>query len=214
MLCLDGQALPGVLFPAAAGSPSLVLIHEYWGLNAHIRDVAQRFAHQGFAVFAVDFYGGALATDAAQAEQLARSFDRPAALAQVVTAVRALRAVDPQTKVGVLGFCLGGGFALGAAAASPDVAACVPFYGIGDQANVTKITGKVQGHFASHDDWCSPSRVDALEHRLRSAKIDFELHRYIASHAFFNDTRPDVYDPAAAKLAWDRALTFLNGVLR
>jgi carboxymethylenebutenolidase len=214
MLTLKGQPVPGELFPAAPGSPTLVLIHEYWGLNAHIRDVAARFAHEGFAVFAVDLYDGRIATDEAEAETLARTFDRELGLKRVVDAVQALREADPKTKVGVLGFCLGGGFAVAAAAASAEVAACVPFYGIGDQANVSKIHGKVQGHFASHDEWCAPSRVDAFEHRLKSSKIPFELHRYVANHAFFNDTRAEVYDAAAAKLAWERSLKFLNGVLR
>ncbi len=191
---------------------SIVLIHEYWGLNAHIRDVAARFEAEGFEVVAVDLFDGQVTTDPLVAEALARALDRPAGIAKVIRAVQALRAANPQTKVATLGFCLGGGFALGAAAQCSDIAACVPFYGIGDQANVSKITAKIQGHFASDDPWCAPARVDALQRKLEAAKKTFEIHRYEASHAFFNDTRPEVYSAPNAKLAWERTLKFLNQI--
>jgi carboxymethylenebutenolidase len=91
----------------------------------------------------------------------------------------------------------------------------VPFYGIPgeDRADVTKIRAPVLGHYAQHDDWCSPDRVGALEKKLKGANIPVEFHRYDAHHAFFNDTRPKVYSKPNAELAWTRTVEFLRAKL-
>jgi carboxymethylenebutenolidase len=90
----------------------------------------------------------------------------------------------------------------------------VPFYGIpsGDY-DVTKIRGPVLGHFARHDGWCTPARVDALEQALDASAVPHQLFRYDAQHAFFNDTRVRVYSPENAKVAWERTVSFLQGAL-
>src|SRR3954470_23387780 len=124
-----GSPLPGHFLPGPPGSPSLVLIHEYWGLNAHIKDVARRYAAEGFTVFAIDLYGGKLATDESMASELMTALDWKIAVPLVGDALEALRARDPKTRVGVTGFCMGGAISLSAAAAY-DFVACVPFYGI------------------------------------------------------------------------------------
>lgn len=204
--------MQGHFVSAPPGSPSLVVIHEYWGLNGHIKTVAERFAREGFSVLAIDLYGGKIAPSPDAAMQLMTALDRPAAVAAIGQAHEELRRRDPGTKVGVLGFCMGGALALASAAAHP-FAACVPFYGIGDLRDVTGIRAKVLGHFAMHDDWCSPQRVDALEQQLKAAKVDFVFHRYDAQHAFFNDTRPEVYSAPNAQRAWDRTIAFLKGAL-
>ncbi len=190
------------------GSPSLIVLHEYWGLNDHIKDVANRFAAEGFTVLAPDLYGGKRAKDADEAMAMMTALDRKKAVAAIGSARDALISRDPKTKVGVTGFCMGGALCFEAAAAHP-FAACVPFYGIGPGFDASKITAKVMGHFASHDDWCTPSRVDALETKMKSATF----HRYVAHHAFFNDTRPEAYSAPDAKLAWTRTIAFLKGAL-
>ena len=153
-----------------------------------------------------------MATDEASASALMAALDWKVAVPLVGQALDALAAREPKQKLGVMGFCMGGALSLACAAAFPQLAACVPFYGIGPKLDAARIQAKVQAHFAIHDEWCSPPRVDALQAQLEAAKISFELYRYDAKHAFFNDTRP-VYSPENAKLAWERTLQFLHTVL-
>lgn len=206
----DGTELPGYLAqPPGGKSPgAVVLIQEWWGLNAHIRDVADRLAREGFTVFAVDLYGGQVARDAAEAERMMQAMDRPKAVRTCVQAAEALR--QRGMKAGVMGFCMGGALALATAAEDANVAACVPFYGIPPDADVTKIRARVLGHYAKKDTHVSPERVDALEQKLKAAGVPAELHRYDADHAFFNDTRPEVYSAPNAQTAWRRSVEFLH----
>ena len=115
-------------------------------------------------------------------------------------------------KVAVMGFCMGGALALAAAVHLEDLAAAVCFYGIPPEqlADPSKLRVPLLAHFADHDDWCTPDRVHALETQLRHATAEYELHRYSAQHAFFNEARPEVYDPQAATTAWRRTLAFLD----
>jgi carboxymethylenebutenolidase len=213
----DGQELPGYLSQPSAGGAkgAVLLIHEWWGVNEHIRDVADRLAREGFTVFAVDLYRGKVAKDEATAQQYLSSMDWRQAGEDLHRAAAALRQRQPGVKVGVTGFCMGGAVSLFAAARDPQLAACVPFYGIPgeDKVDVTKIRAPVLGHFAKHDDWCSPDRVDALEKKLQAANVAVEIHRYDAQHAFFNDTRPKVYSKPNAELAWRRTVDFLHSKL-
>jgi carboxymethylenebutenolidase len=213
----DGKELPGYLseHPAGSAKGAVLLVHEWWGVNAHIRDVADRLAREGFTVFAVDLYHGKVATDEAAAQQYMSSMDWKQAGEELQRASAALRQRGPGVKVGVMGFCMGGAASLFAAAKDPEIAACVPFYGIPgeDRVDVTKIRAPVLGHYAKQDDWCSPDRVDALEKKLKDAHVQVEIHRYDAQHAFFNDTRPNVYSKPNAEVAWKRTVEFLHSKL-
>jgi carboxymethylenebutenolidase len=213
----DGKEVPGYLSEPSQGSAkgAVMLVHEWWGLNGHIRELADRLAREGFTVFAADLYGGKVATDEATAQQYLSTMDWKQAGELLQRAAEALRQRQPGTKVGVTGFCMGGAVALFVAAKDPEIAACVPFYGIPgeDRVDVTQIRAPVQGHYAKHDDWCSPERVDALEKKLKGAHVPVEIHRYDAEHAFFNDTRPQVYSKPNAELAWKRTVEFLHSKL-
>lgn len=212
-----GQELAGYLSEAPGGKArgAVVLIHEWWGLNAHIRGIADRLAHEGFTVFAVDLYGGRVAKEAKEAEQLMNGLDWGKAAAALRSATEALRQRAPGTKVAIMGFCMGGALTLLAAANDPGLDAAVPFYGIPPEqgADVTRIRAPVLGHFAKNDDWCTPGRVDALEKKLKGANVAAEIHRYDAGHAFFNDTRPEVYSRDNAETAWKRTVDFLHAKL-
>jgi carboxymethylenebutenolidase len=208
----DGQPLPGFLDETAgAGAPAVLVVHEYWGLNEQVRGIARRLAAEGFLAFAVDLFHGQLATDAEAASRLKQALDARRAMAELH---RAVHAMLPKSggRVGVLGFCMGGAYALATAAANPEVKACVPFYGIPgpEVADVTRIRCKVLGHYANRDSFVSTERVNALEKALAAAGVDATLHRYQAEHAFANERRPEAYAPEAAALAWKRTLAFLH----
>ena len=117
------------------------------------------------------------------------------------------------TRIGVVGFCMGGALTIAAAACLPGLAAASCFYGIppAELADPVRITILLQGHFADLNDWCTPDKVDALQVALTGPA---EIHRYHAQHAFFNDSRPEVYDAAAPAKAWERTLAFFDAQLK
>jgi carboxymethylenebutenolidase len=215
LVSTDGSPLRGFLDDSAGGgAPALIVIHEWWGLNEQVRGVARRLAADGFCAFAVDLFGGTVAKDAEEARALMQALDTKRALADLHAAVKAL-AARSSGRVGVLGFCMGGAYALATAAHNPEVKAAVAFYGIPSPqlADVSRIAGQVLGHYASRDTHVSPERVDALEKTLAKAGVQATLYRYEADHAFANEKRPEVYAPEAAALAWSRTLAFLHRVL-
>ena len=192
-------------------SPAVVLIHEYWGVNEHVKSVAARLADAGFLVLAPDLYHGKIATSADEAKKFVAELDRVRALDEIAGAV-AFLASHPQSngKVAVMGFCLGGAYAFSAACVVPGIAAVVPFYGVPPNAEYANVTAPIQAHFAKTDAWAKPELAEGIKKQLEAHGKTMELHVYEADHAFFNDTRPEAYNAAAAKLAWDRTLVFLR----
>ena len=187
----------------------VVLVQEYWGLNDHVRDIAKRLAKQGFRVLAPDLYHGKVTKSAEEAGKLMQSLDWPKALHEIVAAAKHLR--DHETsngKVAVMGFCMGGALTFAAAANIPWLAAAVPFYGVPDAklADYTKEKAPILAHFAKNDQWATVAKAKDIQSKVPA----MELHVYDASHAFFNDTRPEVYSPNDAKAAWERSIAFLK----
>lgn len=207
----DGQSAPGIAFAAAdPKAPAIVLIQEWWGVNDQIRGVARRLRDAGYNVLIPDLYRGKVATASDEAQHLMGDLNFPDALFQdLAGAVHFTR--EHHGKVAVIGFCMGGALALAGAVHLGELAAAVCFYGIPPEqlADPAKLQVPLLAHFAEHDDWCTPAAVHALEDRLRHATPEYELHRYNAQHAFFNDARPEVFDPEAATTAWRRTLAFL-----
>lgn len=203
----DGGATRAWLAEAGtAGRPAVIVIQEWWGLNAHIQQVAERFAAAGYTALAPDLYRGRLAADADEASHMMNTLDFADATHQdIAGALAYLQARG--AKVGVTGFCMGGALTIAAAARLQGLSAAACFYGIppAEFADPARITIPFQGHFAAKDDWCTPARVDALQARLPPGA---EIHRYPADHAFFNDKRPEVYDAVCAQQAWQRTLDF------
>jgi carboxymethylenebutenolidase len=206
----------GYLAESTAGGPGLVLLQEYWGLVPHIKQVADRLAAAGFTTIAPDLYHGEIATepDAARRQMMALSMDRAAGDLEGAVDLLAGRPGVAADAVGVVGFCLGGGLALFLASHDRRVRATVDFYGVlpipGAEPELSTVRGAFQGHFGAHDAYISnDARVD-LRTRLDAAGVGTELFVYDAGHAFFNDTREDAFEPAAAELAWARTLRFLR----
>lgn len=211
-----GQPVPGHLDARAGkGHPGVIVLHEYWGLNDQTKAFCGRLAEQGFVVFAPDLFGGRVATSPDEAMGLMKGLQREQVVHLVTRATAALKSVQLGARVGVMGFCMGGGLALYTASRIPGLNACVPFYGLpaAGEADYSAIRGRVQGHFAKVDDHVTPERVDAFEKDLQRMGVEHTLFRYDAQHAFMNEARPEVHDPRASAEAFDRAVAFLHAEL-
>jgi carboxymethylenebutenolidase len=214
----EGGSVQGYLAEAGApGAPGVVVIQEWWGLQGQIKAVCDRLSEAGYRALAPDLFGGKVVPyhDREGAQAAMATLDMRAATGQIVRgAVRHL--AGQGGKVGVTGFCMGGAVALIGAVHVPELSAAVCFYGMPPEevAPPADVRVPLQCHFAAHDDWCTPERVDALERKLRAAGKTFEIHRYPGHHAFMNSDRTNVYDPEAAKLAWERTLAFFAKHLR
>jgi carboxymethylenebutenolidase len=219
----DGQSIQGYLAEPrnAAGAPGIVVIQEWWGLNAQIRATAERFAEAGYVALVPDLFRGKSTVEAAEAEHLMTGLNFGDAAAQDIRgAVQLLKARGG--KAGVTGFCMGGALTLLAMCAAPEIDAGVAWYGYPplEYIDAARIRAPLLGHWGTQDTVFPIAGVDALEGRLREAGVNFEFHRYLAHHAFANETATGPgriaftqYDPAWARQAWDRTLRFLGRTL-
>jgi carboxymethylenebutenolidase len=197
--------------------PAILVVHENRGLNPHIEDIARRLALDGFMAFAPDALTplGGYPGDEDKARELFAKLDQNKTREDFLTCAQWLKArPDGIGKIGVTGFCYGGGMAHTLATRLPDLAAAVPFYGNHPVAeDAVKVKAPLLIHFAGTDE-----RINAAwpiyEAALQAAGVRYTAHQYAGTqHGFNNDTTPR-FDAAAAKLAWDRTLTFFNQTLR
>ena len=201
--------------PASGGGPGVIVIQEWWGLVAHIKAVADRFAAAGFVALAPDLYRGESTQKPDDAGRLMMALDIDRAARDLEGAVAYLLSrpgVAPR-KVGVVGFCMGGQLALATACRSASVGACVDFYGVHPNVKLdfAKLGAPVLGLFAERDAFVTPEVARKLERDVRAAGKNIDVHVYPgADHAFFNDTRPDVYNREAATDAWNRTTQFFR----
>lgn len=215
----NGHKCEGYLaVPAKGTGPGVIVIQEWWGLVDHIKTLADRFAAEGFVALAPDLYHGERTTSPDQAGKLLMALNIDQAGKDMRGAAAYLRASGllKPAKVGILGFCMGGQLALYAAQEHPDVIdAAVDFYGIHPKVEIVpaKVKVPVLGHFATRDKSVPLDAVRAMAAAVGKHGVTFEVHEYEADHAFFNDTRPQVYDAAAAALAFTRTLAFLRNAL-
>jgi carboxymethylenebutenolidase len=198
--------------------PGVVVIHEIWGLNAHIEDVTRRVALEGFLALAPDALSAAGGTpeNSNQAASLMRKLDGPSTVKNYLAAVRYLKHHPQSTgKVGCIGFCWGGGIANQLAVNAPDLTAAVPFYGMQPAVeDVPKIKASLLIHYAGIDERIDKG-IPAFEAALKKASIDYKIYMYPgAKHAFLNDTNPGRYNKEAAQLAWRRTVAFLKEKLK
>jgi carboxymethylenebutenolidase len=211
------ESLKGYLVRPAGASgrlPGVVVVHENRGLNPHIEDVARRLAVAGFNGLAVDFLSsaGGTPTDEDQARDLIGKLDMGAVVAEAEAAVAWLKGrPDSNGKVGIVGFCWGGGVVGRVAAADPDLDAGVVFYGRTPPLDqVPNIKAPLLLHYAGLDERINAD-VPAFEAALKQAGKPYTLYRYEGvNHAFHNDTSAARYDAAAANLAWTRTVEFFK----
>jgi len=210
----NGHTCQGYLsVPETGSGPGIVVLQEYWGLVDHIKDIADRFAKAGFVALAPDLYHGESTKQPDQAGKLMMALNIAETEKDLRGAVQFLLDHPKTTgdRVGTVGFCLGGQLSLYAACANPQVGACVDFYGVHPNVHppFQDLQAPVLGFFAEHDEFVGPEVVAKLEKTLKDAGKKIEFHQYDdAHHAFFNDTRPEVYSAEFAKKSWDRMLDF------
>jgi len=215
----DGAAVAGYLaLPSSERGAGVLVIQEWWGLVDHIRDVCDRLAREGFVALAPDLYRGESADDPDAAGRLMMDLEIPRALRDLDAAVLELlnsHAVVG-SKVGIVGFCMGGQLALAAGCQNRRVGAVADFYGV--HPNVTLdfsgCEAPVLAVFAENDDFIPAEAVNRLTGELAAAGVRASVRTVAgAQHAFMNDSRPDVYGAAAAAEGWDATLAFFRAEL-
>jgi len=220
----DGASVQGYLAEPAQpdGAAGVVVIQEWWGLNPQIRGVADRLAAAGYLALVPDLYRGASTVEAEEAHHLMSGLDFGDAASQDIRgAVQFLKA--RAGKVGVTGFCMGGALTLLSACHVPEADAAAIWYGCPplEFIDAERIKVPLLGHWATQDQFFPIATVDALEIKLREARVAFDFHRYLAHHGFANETAvgpnrlsQTQYDAVWAQQAWDRTFSFFGRWLR
>jgi carboxymethylenebutenolidase len=202
--------------PEGAGPfPGVIVVQEWWGLDDHIKDVAQRFAREGFVALAPDLYHGQVTKEPDEAQKLMMSLNMGQATRELVKAAEYL-ASRPEVGgrgIGAIGFCMGGGLALTLACESPQIKATASFYGMNPSPidKVQDVAGPVFSVYAGNDNFAGESVRRQLEEAMKTASVQHEVRVYPGTqHAFFNDTRAEVYNREASEDTWQRALALFK----
>ena len=224
--------MPDIEFPTGTGSapgylavpdgesgPAVIVLQEWWGVDEHIRSICDRLAAEGFYALAPDLYRGETTDQPSEAQQKMMALSMGDAEQDMCGAADYL-ASQPGVHgpgVGAVGFCLGGGLAVWAAATCPNIAAAVTYYYVmpHGKPDFSGIKGPVLGHFGTADDFVPVAAAKALEGEIRDAGADVTFELYDgAGHAFFNDTnRMGTFDPELAQSSWERTVGFLRSTL-
>ncbi len=198
--------------PEQKMAPSVILIHEWWGLNDQIKSVAADFAKQGYLAVAVDLYSGNVGTTPEEAKKYMQSVDAKEATDTLVTWSNWAKS-DAQTtdKIGVIGWCFGGGWSLNTSIAAPMDATIVYYGNVTREADALKsLKGPVQCHFATKDKWINKEMVAGFEAEMKKAGQPApENYWYEADHAFANPSGGR-FDAEDAQLAWKRSMEFFG----
>jgi carboxymethylenebutenolidase len=221
----NGTTAPGYLAtPDAATGPAVLVLHAWWGLTEPFRQACDRLAEAGFVALAPDLYRGKTTASVEEAEALAGALNKESerASGDVAGAMRflqqhnATQSEDARRKLGIVGFSLGGAYALDTSVTSPDeIAAVVTFYATYTGIDYTRSQAAYLCHFAENDPFEPAESVEQLEQELGAANRPTTVYTYPGTtHWFFEANRPDAYDAAAAALAWERTTAFLNDTLR
>jgi carboxymethylenebutenolidase len=215
-----GQAYGYLALPESGSGPGVIVIQEWWGLTDYIVGVADRLAKEGFVALAPDLFGGKTTHDSGEAGRLMSELPVEKAATDLSGAVDFLleHPAVSSSKVGAVGFCMGGGFVLLLAAQQGDkIGAAVPFYGVGTGVpdRFTGITAPVQGHYAEDDQFYPVAEARKQEQQIRQESgAEVEFFYYPAGHAFHAEhDLLGTYDPDAAKLSWQRTVEFLHAKL-
>jgi carboxymethylenebutenolidase len=207
-----GDTTAFVVIPdEGSNGKTVILIHEWWGLNDHIKDVATRYADEGFTVVAPDLYRGSVYTTPEEAGKAMHSLSIEDGIDTIACAIDTARKELGAASFGITGFCMGGTFALRAACDLENLNAAAPFYGdIPDESVLKHLSVPTVFISGNRDSWITAEKVDTLEGIATNLGIPVKCVRYDSDHAFFNNTRPDVYDEKSARDAWRVVTGFFN----
>ena len=210
----NGPSSAYAAFPDRSSGKAVIVIHEWWGLNDNIKDIANRYASEGFVAVAPDLYRGKIAADADEASQMMHALSSDDGIDTIKNAIDAAALAYDISHFGITGFCMGGTFALLAACELEGLSAAAPFYGdIPNDDVLQKLTTPTIFVSGTRDGWITPEKVAALEDAAERYELPVHSIKYDADHAFFNNTRPEVYDETAARDAWAIVIGFFNDKL-
>lgn len=215
-----GEAMGYLSLPDAKGKhPAIIVIQEWWGLNDWVRQQADRFAKQGYVALAVDLYRGKIADTPDLAHELSRGLPHDRGVADLKAGFELLskRSDVDAAKIGVIGWCMGGGYSLDLAIAEPRIAGCVINYGhlVTEPATIDSIKPPILGNFGAKDRGIPAEDVKRFGEALHKAGKDADLKIYDgAGHGFMNPNNKSGYAPEAAEDAWKRIDAFFARVLR
>lgn len=207
----DGETSAYVAIPEFETNRAVIVIQEWWGLNDHIKDIAGRWAGEGFIAVAPDLYRGKIAANADEASQMMHDLRTEDGLDTIRSAIAAAQKKYGVSHFGISGYCMGGTFALRAACEIEGLSAAAPFYGdIPEEETLRKLTVPTIFISGTRDKWINPEKVAQLEDAAERFELPVTSVKYDADHAFFNNTRPEVYDETVARDAWSLVVGFFN----
>ena len=210
----NGDTSAYVAVPEGNTNRAVIVIQEYWGLNDHIKGIADRYTAEGFIGIAPDLYRGKIAADSEEASKLMQELTIEDGLDIIKNTIDAARNKYGLSHFGITGYCMGGTYALRAACELEGLSAAAAFYGDTPPENILqKLTTPVIFISATKDAWINPEKVAALEDAAERFELPITSVKYEADHAFFNDTRPEVYNETAAIDAWALVSGFFNDKL-
>lgn len=210
----NGDTTAYVALPDQETKKAVIVIQEWWGVNDHIKDIAGRYADDGFIAIAPDLYRGKIATNADDASRMMHELQIADGLDTIKNALAKASDEYGITHFGITGFCMGGTFALRAACDLKGFAASAPFYGdIPDEEVLKNLMTPTVFISGTKDQWINTEKVNALEEAADKYELPIDSVKYDADHAFFNNTRPEVYNAEAAKDAWALVTDFFRDKL-
>lgn len=210
----NGPTTAYIAMPDDGGDKSVILIQEWWGLNDHIKDIAGRYAAEGFTAIAPDLYRGKIATNPDEASKMMHALAIEDGIDTIRNTVDAASRSLNVGHFGITGYCMGGTFALRAACELEGFSAAAPFYGdIPEEDVLKKLRTPTIFVSGTKDAWINPEKIAYLEDAAERYELPVHSAKYDADHAFFNNTRPEVYDKAAAEDAWALVVGFFNDKL-
>jgi carboxymethylenebutenolidase len=218
-VALPNGASGWLALPGPGKHPAVIVIQEWWGLNDWIKEDTARFASQGYVALAVDLYRGKSTTSPDEAHELMRGMPEDRAMGDLKTAFDwlASRPDVDATRIGAVGWCMGGGYALALATTEPRLRAAVVNYGrlVTAPEKIDAIHAALLGNFAGNDRGIPPDDVRAFEGKLKAAHKDVDIKVYDGDgHAFMNPNNKQAYDAAAAQDAWARIDAFFGRTLK
>jgi carboxymethylenebutenolidase len=210
----NGATTAHVAIPEDNATRAVLVIQEYWGLKDHIKDICGRYAGEGFIAIAPDLYRGNIADSSDEASQMMQQLKTDDGIDIIRSAIDAAREKYGLSHFGITGYCMGGTYALRSACLLEGISAAAAFYGdIPEEDVLQKLTVPTIFISATKDKWINPEKVAQLEDAVERHELPLQSVKYEADHAFFNDTRPEVYDETAARDAWALVVGFFSDKL-